>query len=181
MFSRAHIFIQKEITEAEQDGKTSITKVNDDNVFELTVVIEGLENTSWENGLFQIYMKFNENYNFEPPSVYFQTIPYHPNIDMVTGRPSIDFLDDKYKWRQDYSIKHIVQTIQNLLAYPMLDRAVNMDAVFLLKGESTILAYISRMKAFTTSLVTPTMRSNASTTKRLIRTMNRVWLLGFMV
>lgn len=134
MFSRAHILIQQEIADAEQNEKTTITKVNEDNVFELTVLIEGLANTSWENGLFQVYMKFNENYNFEPPSVYFQTIPYHPNIDMVTGRPSIDFLYDKYKWRQDFSIRHIVQTIQNLLAYPMLDRAVNMDAVFLLKG-----------------------------------------------
>ena len=134
MYSRAHILIQKEIAEAESDEKTIITKVNDENVFELTVLVEGLPNTSWENGSFQVYIKFNENYNFEPPCVYFQSIHYHPNIDMITGRPSIDFLDDKYKWRQDFSIKHILQTIQNLLAYPLLDRAVNMDAVFMLKG-----------------------------------------------
>jgi len=95
MYSRAHILIQKEIVEAESDEKTIITKVNDENVFELTVLVEGLPNTSWENGSFQVYMKFNENYNFEPPCVYFQTIHYHPNIDMITGRPSIDFLDNK--------------------------------------------------------------------------------------
>jgi ubiquitin-protein ligase len=96
MFSRAHILIQKEINEIEQSHENiTISRIRDDNIFELIALIEGLPNTSWQNGIFQIYMKFNEEYNFEPPSVFFQTIPYHPNIEMSTGRPSVDFLDNK--------------------------------------------------------------------------------------
>jgi len=134
MYSRAHILIQKELAEAEEEHHFKITKVQDENIFELVALIEGLPKTNWENGIFQIYIKFTENYNFEPPSVYFQTIPYHPNIEMATGRPSVDFLDNKFKWKQNFTISYILKSLQNLLAYPLLDRAVNMDAVFMLKG-----------------------------------------------
>ena len=107
MFSRSHILIQNEIIEAELNNKVTITKVNDDNIFELVASIEGLPQTHWQNGIFQIFLKFTENYNFEAPSVFFQTIPYHPNIEMTTGRPSIDFLDNKHKWKSEYNIKYI--------------------------------------------------------------------------
>ena len=134
MLSRAHILIQKEISDAELDEKIKINKINENDIFELVALLGGLPNTHWENGIFQIYMKFTEDYNFEPPSVYFQTIPYHPNIEMGTGRPNIDFLDNKFKWKQEYNIKYILKSLQHLLAYPLLDRAANMDAVFMLKG-----------------------------------------------
>lgn len=134
MYSRAHLLIQKEINEINAENGFSIAKLNDENIFELIALIEGLPKTSWENGIFQIFLKFSENYNFVPPKVFFQTIPYHPNVDINTGRPSLDFLDDLNKWKPDYTIKHILKSLQFLLANPLLDRSVNMDAVFMLKG-----------------------------------------------
>lgn len=173
MYSRSHILIQNEITEAELDKKVTITKVNDDNIFELVASIEGLPQTHWQNGIFQIFLKFTENYNNEPPSVFFQTIPYHPNIEMSTGRPSIDFLDNKHKWKSDYNIKYILTKLQNLLAYPMLDRAVNMDAVFLLKGNPSQYENIIKQSVIATQRIsrawdqTLTNRSNTTSVNSL--------------
>jgi len=53
---------------------------------------------------------------------------------MISGKPSIDFLDNKSKWKPDYTIHDILKYLQQLLAYPLLDLAVNMEAVFMLKG-----------------------------------------------
>lgn len=134
MYSRAHLLIQEQINDLESDPKILVSRLHSDNIFELISLIEGQKHSMWENGVFQVYMKFSENYNTEPPLVFFQTIPYHPNIDMISGKPSIDFLDNKSKWKPDYTIHDILKYLQQLLAYPLLDLAVNMEAVFMLKG-----------------------------------------------
>ena len=126
MYSRAHILIQKQIDEVNNSTEFRVNKLNEHSLFELVGQIRGLPNTIWKNGIFQIYLKFNENYNLEPPSVYFQTIPYHPNIDISNGRPSLDFLDDISKWSTEFSIEFILKSLQHLLSNPLLDRAVNM-------------------------------------------------------
>jgi len=134
MLSRAHLIIQHEINEINQRNNGFIIKpLQDDNVFELVALINGLPKTHWDKGIFQVYLKFNEYYNMLPPEVYFQTIPFHPNIDFNTGRPSVDFLNEPSKWKSDMNIMYLLKKLQNLLAYPLLDRAVNMDAVFILK------------------------------------------------
>ena len=134
MYSRAHLLIQEQINSLESDPKILVNRLHSDNIFELIALIEGQKHSMWENGVFQVYLKFSENYNTEPPLVFFQTIPYHPNIDMISGKPSVDFLDNKTKWRSDYTIHDILKYLQQLLAYPLLDLAVNMEAVFMLKG-----------------------------------------------
>jgi ubiquitin-protein ligase len=162
MFSRAHILIQQELNDLENHPNISISKLREDSIFELIAFMEGQAKTSWENGIFQIYLKFNENYNNEAPLVFFQTIPYHPNIDIVTGRPSLDFLDDKSKWKSNYTIKHILKSIQKLLAYPMLDRAVNMDAVFMLKGNPTQYENIIKQSVIATQRIIRTLSKRIS-------------------
>ncbi|RNA12794.1 Ubiquitin-conjugating enzyme E2 U [Brachionus plicatilis] len=153
MFSRAHLLIEREINEIESEKGLTIIRLDDNNIFELIALIEGIPKTVWERGIFQIYLKFSENYNFVPPKVFFQTVPYHPNIDITTGKPSLDFLDDISKWRQDYSIKHILRSLQHLLAYPLLDRSVNMDAVFMLKGNPKQYAEMARKSVLSTQKI----------------------------
>ena len=133
MYSRAHLIIKSELLEASKENGIKIQELKEGNAFELVALLEGLPETIWEGGVFQIYMKFDENYNSTPPQVFFQTIPFHPNIDINTGKPSLDFLDESVRWRSQYTIKKTLRSLQNLLAYPFLDRAINMDAVFLLK------------------------------------------------
>ena len=136
MYSRAHLLIENDLNELINNPVDGILvfKLAENNYFDIVAKIEGLPNTIWEAGVFQVFLKFNEFYNDAPPLVSFQTIPFHPNIDVVSGRPALDFLDDISKWKQEYTIKYILQSLQQLLASPLLDRAVNMDAVFMLKG-----------------------------------------------
>jgi ubiquitin-protein ligase len=138
MFSRAHLLIEHDLNElirANSHEKGIVAfPLNKDNLFDIIAKIEGPPKTIWESGVFQIYLKFNEYYKDLPPVVCFQTIPFHPNIDVASGKPSVDFLDDLSRWKSDYSIKYILEYLQQLLAQPLLDRAVNMDAVFMLKG-----------------------------------------------
>lgn len=162
MYSRAHLLIQKEISEIVNTSEFTINKLNENSLFELIAQIDGLPNTIWKNGAFQIYLKFNENYNLEPPAVFFQTIPYHPNIDIVTGRPSLDFLDDLSKWKTDYTIKYILKSLQQLLAFPLLDRAVNMNAVFMLKGNPTQYENIVKQSVVASQRIKKVLRENFS-------------------
>jgi ubiquitin-protein ligase len=134
MYSRAHLLIEKEMREVNNEPDMSINKLNENSIFELVAYIQGLSHSAWEKGVFKLNLKFTERYNQEPPKVTFQTIPYHPNIDEKTGRPSLDFLDEYTKWKPNvHNIRFILKNLQYLLANPYLDRAVNMGAVFLLK------------------------------------------------
>ena len=136
MLSRAHLIIEQQIEDAKQVSDFRFGFVND-SVFEVVVQMSGQPGTLWEDGIFQVYIKFDENYNQLPPKVWLLTIPYHPNVNQSNGQPSLDFIDDVAKWRaldhEERSIKHLLFNIQQLLSNPLLDRAVNMDAVFMLK------------------------------------------------
>jgi ubiquitin-protein ligase len=162
MYSRAHILIQKEISEITNSSEFIINKLNENSLFELIAQIDGLPNTIWKNGAFQIYLKFDENYNLVPPKVFFQTIPYHPNIDMTSGRPSLDFLDDLNKWKTDYTIKYILRSLQQLLAFPLLDRAVNMNAVFMFKGNQIQYENIVKQSVIASQRIKKVLRENFS-------------------
>ncbi|XP_076463029.1 ubiquitin-conjugating enzyme E2 U-like [Babylonia areolata] len=131
MLSRAHLLIEKEI----QKIKTSppwgvdIEPVSDDNFFEWMAKIQGLRETIWEGGVFQIYIKFDEHFNVRPPEIYFQTIPFHPNVDMRTGRPCVDYLDNLDLWQPTFSLSMLLVTLQVLLSNPNLNNAINPEAI----------------------------------------------------
>ncbi|KAK3611999.1 hypothetical protein CHS0354_011658 [Potamilus streckersoni] len=130
MYSRAHILIEREYEKFKTDPPWGIeaSPLSDDNIFEWGAKVQGLKDTIWEGGTFRLYIKFDENFNYRPPEVCFHTIPYHPNVDMITGKPCIDFLDDFSKWKDTYSLSDILLTIQSLLANPYLHNPVNPEA-----------------------------------------------------
>ncbi|CAH1773546.1 unnamed protein product [Owenia fusiformis] len=134
MYSRAHLLIKRDFERFTQDPPWGIEAqpLADDNIFEWSAKIQGMRETIWEGGLFQVYIKFNEHYNSTPPEVCFHTIPFHPNIDSITGRPCINFLDDPTLWKETYSFGFVLLSIQNLLSNPVLDDAINPDAAAML-------------------------------------------------
>lgn len=106
--------------------------IRDDNMFEWTAKVFGLKGTPWEGGVFRLYLKFNENYNMEPPQVCFHTIPFHPNIDKVTGKPFLAILDNPVKWQSANTVASLLRAIQGMLSQPALENAVNLEASDLL-------------------------------------------------
>lgn len=63
-----------------------------DNMFVWRARIRGLKGTLWEDGYFHLKIRYSEHYDVQPPDVCFHTIPFHPNINPVTGtQPVISF------------------------------------------------------------------------------------------
>ncbi|XP_074642654.1 ubiquitin-conjugating enzyme E2 U-like isoform X2 [Tubulanus polymorphus] len=131
MYSRAHLLIERDFEKFKKDKPWGIDAhpLTDDNIFEWTAKIHGLSHTLWEGGIFRLYLKYNEHYNLQPPMVCFHTVPFHPNVDMITGKPCVEFLDDLNKWSSNFTIDYILVAMQTLLSNPVLDNAVNTEAV----------------------------------------------------
>ncbi|KAH9508998.1 Ubiquitin-conjugating enzyme E2 U [Bulinus truncatus] len=134
MFSRAHLLIELEQQKLLKDPPWGIeaSPINDVTIFEWSAKIKGLKNTIWDGGVFKIHIKFDEHYNIRPPEVFFQTIPFHPNVDVATGKPCVDFLDDNELWKENYSLSMILVSLQTLLSNPVVKKAVNAEAAHML-------------------------------------------------
>ncbi|GFO03083.1 ubiquitin-conjugating enzyme e2 u [Plakobranchus ocellatus] len=136
MYSRAHLLIEREFKNMSKDPPWGIEAwpMYDDTIFEWMAKIRGLQRTSWEGGIFKIYIKFDEHFSVRPPQVLFQTIPFHPNVEVCTGRPCVDFLDDYSLWKENFSISMLLVSLQTLLSFPVLKNAVNPEAASMLQN-----------------------------------------------
>ncbi|XP_073400779.1 ubiquitin-conjugating enzyme E2 U isoform X4 [Dendrobates tinctorius] len=90
--------------------------------------MQGLKDSLWEGALLQLTMTYTEEYRHQPPTIVFNTIPFHPNVDQNSGKPCIDFLDDPGGWNPAYTMTYVLLMIQVMLSSPVLENAVNADA-----------------------------------------------------
>ncbi|XP_005108036.1 ubiquitin-conjugating enzyme E2 U [Aplysia californica] len=136
MYSRAHLLIAREYEKLQNEPLWGIETwpMYEDTIFEWMAKINGLVNTPWEGGIFKVYIKFDEHFNVRPPKMSFQTIPFHPNVEVSSGRPCVDFLDDYEKWNENFSLSMLLLSLQSLLANPVLKNAVNIDAAQMLRN-----------------------------------------------
>uniref|UniRef100_A0A6J0V977 Ubiquitin-conjugating enzyme E2 U isoform X2 n=1 Tax=Pogona vitticeps TaxID=103695 RepID=A0A6J0V977_9SAUR len=139
MHSRAYLLLEKEFMEYEKANifGISLAPVGDNNM-EWIAEIEGLKDSLWEGAELQLSLLYNENYNNSPPSVIFNTIPFHPNVDPRSGRPCVDFLDDPTKWDKKLTMTSILLSIQVLLSNPVLHNAVNLEAAKMLQNNYSL-------------------------------------------
>ncbi|KAI9328578.1 ubiquitin-conjugating enzyme E2 U-like protein, partial [Zopfochytrium polystomum] len=129
--SRANLLLQKQlykIETAKQRGSLAWgieagPVLNDIFCWEAKVL--GLRDTPWEGGIFKLRMQFSEAFDQVPPQVTFLTVPFHPNVEMETGRPCWAALDDLDEWDPDLSIVGMLTSLQFLLANPTPSNAVN--------------------------------------------------------
>ncbi|XP_069794438.1 ubiquitin-conjugating enzyme E2 U-like isoform X2 [Narcine bancroftii] len=106
LLEREHICLQ----EARFFG-ISACPVKED-LLEWVATLQGLKDSLWEGAALQLSLKYTEDYNSVPPTVTFNTIPFHPNVDAITGKPCIDFLDNPRKWEEHFSMTTILLAIQ---------------------------------------------------------------------
>ncbi|XP_019383995.1 PREDICTED: ubiquitin-conjugating enzyme E2 U isoform X1 [Gavialis gangeticus] len=144
MHSRAYVLLEREHQEWKEANVFGIfaAPIND-NLLEWLAEVQGLKDSLWEGAVLQLTLKYSESYNSVPPSVSFNTIPFHPNgkghrrcclMDQHSGKPCIDFLDDPNKWNRKLTMCDILLTIQVMLSNPVLENAVNMEAAEMLKN-----------------------------------------------
>ncbi|XP_069794439.1 ubiquitin-conjugating enzyme E2 U-like isoform X3 [Narcine bancroftii] len=127
LLEREHICLQ----EARFFG-ISACPVKED-LLEWVATLQGLKDSLWEGAALQLSLKYTEDYNSVPPTVTFNTIPFHPNVDAITGKPCIDFLDNPRKWEEHFSMTTILLAIQVMLSNPILENPVNVEAARMLR------------------------------------------------
>lgn len=78
-------------------------------------LIIGPEDTPYFGGIFELDVKFTDEYPFKPPKVYFKTPIYHCNINRQGGI-CLDIL--KNNWSPALNISKLLLSICSLLAEP---------------------------------------------------------------
>lgn len=87
--------------------------------------IFGPVGTPYENGIFKVSIRFPYDYPWKPPSVYFLTKTYHPNISLSSGYCCCSILKEDFS--PALSISKIMLSICSLLSSPNPDDPVEKD------------------------------------------------------
>ena len=88
-------------------------------------VIDGPPETPYEEGKFQLSVRFLENYPMKPPSVQFLDIPFHPNV-YRDGKICVDILQSE--WSPAMNVEKVLVSIRSLLMDPNPKSPANREA-----------------------------------------------------
>ncbi|XP_038609019.1 ubiquitin-conjugating enzyme E2 U [Tachyglossus aculeatus] len=139
MHSGAYWLLEREYLQLKDTSLFGITAAPvADDLLMWRAEIQGLKDSLWEGALLQLSIKFPKEYNQAPPDVTFNTIPFHPNVDMHSGRPCVDFLDNPEEWDGRYSLSSVLLAIQVLLSNPVLENAVNVEAAEMMRNNMSL-------------------------------------------
>lgn len=135
-----------ELTKNPIDG-FSVGLVDDANIYEWQIMIEGPSGTLWEGGLFPATLTFPSSYPASPPVMRFTTPNFfHPNV-YPDGKVCISILheakEDQFneqesmseKWRPILGIEGILVSVVSMLNDPNLDSPANIDAAVCMKKD----------------------------------------------
>lgn len=129
----------KELSKNPVDG-FSVGLVDDSDIFQWQVMIEGPPGTLFEGGLFPAVLKFPKDYPNRPPEMFFTTPSFwHPNV-YPDGKVCISILHEakedvfnqqealSEKWRPILGVESILVSVVSMLSDPNFDSPANIDA-----------------------------------------------------
>lgn len=129
----------KDLAKNPVDG-FSVGLIDDSNIYEWKVLIEGTPGTPFEGGLFPATLKFPKEYPNKPPEMRFTTPNFwHPNV-YPDGKVCISILheakEDQFneqeklseKWRPILGVEQVLISVISLLADPNCESPANIDA-----------------------------------------------------
>jgi len=97
------------------------------------LIVEGPVGTPYENGRFQVTVKFPPEYPLTIPEIFFNTKIFHPNIDSH-GHICLGIFTEG-GWHPAQSIRVLLKHIQKLLANSNFDDFIYPEAAFLFKED----------------------------------------------
>lgn len=125
--------LQTEVSRMENEGVPSCTAGPvDSDIYHWKATIEGPSESPYENGLFELEIRFPYDYPFCPPNVIFKTPIYHPNIN-EKGGICVDILMNN--WRPVLTVPEILLSIMSLLTDPNPESPLNIEASNLYKND----------------------------------------------
>jgi len=108
--------LQSELLEMQKNPPENCSAgLKDDNILEWKGTILGPTDSPFQGGIYEIDIKFNQQYPFKPPTIKFKTLIYHPNIDRK-GNICLDILKDQ--WSPALRLSQILLSICSLLTDP---------------------------------------------------------------
>ena len=125
-------------------------QVNEDDMLDVTGIIEGPEETPYAGGYFKVRFVFTEEFPAAPPKCWFSTKLFHPNVGPA-GEICVNTL--KKDWKATYGIQHILVTVKCLLIYPNPESALDEEAGKMFMEDYK--SYCSRAKLITSVHATP--------------------------
>ncbi|KAF9228107.1 hypothetical protein BS17DRAFT_773065 [Gyrodon lividus] len=146
--------LMREITQLKNSPPEGIRIVtSEENMLDVTGIIEGPEGTPYAGGYFRVRFKFVEEFPAAPPKCWFATKIFHPNVSSA-GEICVNTL--KKDWKSAYGIEHILVTVKCLLIYPNPESALDEEAGKLLLEDYD--SYFSRAKLITNVHATPRIK-----------------------
>ncbi|KAI0041682.1 hypothetical protein FA95DRAFT_671202 [Auriscalpium vulgare] len=143
--------LMRELAELRTNPPEGIrVETNEDNMLDVTGIIEGPGGTPYAGGYFRIKFKFTDEFPAAPPKCWFATKIFHPN---VSGAGEICVNTLKKDWQSSYGIAHILVTVKCLLIYPNPDSALDEEAGKLLQEDYAL--YCQRARLITSVHATP--------------------------
>eukprot|EP01111_Echinosteliopsis_oligospora_P006853 TRINITY_DN2125_c0_g1_i1.p1 TRINITY_DN2125_c0_g1~~TRINITY_DN2125_c0_g1_i1.p1 ORF type:complete len:239 (+),score=56.64 TRINITY_DN2125_c0_g1_i1:79-795(+) len=113
-------------------------ELNDDNLSEWKVYIEGPKDTFYEGGIFQMNMSFPQDYPMSPPKVVVVSDFWHPNVYTdgkvcisILHPPGVDEMSGELpeeRWLPTQTVTTILLSIISLLSAPNTSSPANVDA-----------------------------------------------------
>jgi len=146
--------VMRELAELEKNPPEGIRiQTSEDDMLDVTGIIEGPEGTPYAKGYFRVKFKFTEEFPAAPPKCWFATKIFHPNVG-ANGEICVNTL--KKDWKSTYGISHILVTVKCLLIYPNPESALDEEAGKLLLEDYS--SYCSRAKLITSVHATPRVK-----------------------
>jgi len=146
--------VMRELGELQKNPPEGIRiQTSEDDMLDLTGLIEGPEGTPYAGGYFKVKFKFTEEFPAAPPKCWFATKLFHPNVG-PTGEICVNTL--KKDLKSSYGIEHILVTVKCLLIYPNPESALDEEAGKLLLEDYA--SYCSRAKLITSVHATPRVK-----------------------
>eukprot|EP01132_Coremiostelium_polycephalum_P009371 gene9371-11512_t len=110
----------------------------DENLFEWKAYVEGPKETDYEGGIFQIQLKFPNDYPMSPPTLVFLSEFWHPNV-YTDGKVCISILHPpgedetsgelpEERWLPTQTVTTIMLSVISLLSAPNTSSPANVDA-----------------------------------------------------
>jgi len=117
----------------------TVELIDESNLFEWKVYIEGPKDTLYEGGVFQLIMKFPTDFPMSPPELRFLSDFWHPNVYKDTGLVCISILhppgEDEMsgesaneRWLPTQTVTTILLSVISLLNAPNFSSPANVDA-----------------------------------------------------
>jgi ubiquitin-conjugating enzyme E2 A len=127
--------LNKELERIKKSPITGIIINEPEDIMRWNATIIGPPDSPYENGLFHMLIRYDEDYPVKAPSIKFLTPMYHPNI-YRDGKICIDILQSE--WSPSQNIGSILLSIMSLLTDPNPSSPANREAAELYSKDKTV-------------------------------------------